>query len=252
VPAAPDYAPTLAASGRRRPPQRATLKNSRRGFFGSPSGRTLSRRHLPRRAAPGYRACGYKTASGRPKWLNRDPIGENGGLNLYGYCFNDPVNRLDPLGLSTPVPISVGGQIVGVVNLPITFTPGGRYAAVPTYGNWGGPDYSGGQRPSLNNGQNGSGAPVDSLDALTMTHDLAYGKYGLTPDTPSADCDNQPTPCAQEKCRQKRRADAALYLGLNNLGDDPSKWAKPAADPTEASLYRYGAIQYFGGATKRW
>ena len=33
------------------------------------------------------------------RWLNRDPIGETGGLNLYGYVGNDPVNYRDPLGL---------------------------------------------------------------------------------------------------------------------------------------------------------
>jgi RHS repeat-associated protein len=33
------------------------------------------------------------------RWLSRDPIGENGGLNLYGYVGNNPVNLLDPLGL---------------------------------------------------------------------------------------------------------------------------------------------------------
>jgi len=33
------------------------------------------------------------------KWPNRDPIGELGGLNLYGYVGNDPLNRVDPLGL---------------------------------------------------------------------------------------------------------------------------------------------------------
>jgi len=26
------------------------------------------------------------------RWLNRDPIGEEGGLNLYGYVGNDPMN----------------------------------------------------------------------------------------------------------------------------------------------------------------
>ena len=32
-------------------------------------------------------------------WLSRDPIGEAGGINLYAYVGNDPVNAIDPLGL---------------------------------------------------------------------------------------------------------------------------------------------------------
>lgn len=33
------------------------------------------------------------------RWPNHDPIGERGGINLYGYVGNDPVNQVDPLGL---------------------------------------------------------------------------------------------------------------------------------------------------------
>ena len=32
------------------------------------------------------------------RWLNRDPLGEDGGLNLYVFCNNDPVNKFDPNG----------------------------------------------------------------------------------------------------------------------------------------------------------
>lgn len=34
------------------------------------------------------------------RWLNRDPVQERGGLNLYGYCGNDPVDQTDPSGLA--------------------------------------------------------------------------------------------------------------------------------------------------------
>jgi RHS repeat-associated protein len=41
-----------------------------------------------------YRA--YDPDLGR--WLNRDPIGENGGLNLYSYVANEPLSAVDPIG----------------------------------------------------------------------------------------------------------------------------------------------------------
>jgi RHS repeat-associated protein len=39
----------------------------------------------------------YSSNLGR--WINRDPIGEHGGVNLYAYVLNDPVNLIDPWGL---------------------------------------------------------------------------------------------------------------------------------------------------------
>ena len=43
----------------------------------------------------GYRY--YSPVLGR--WLSRDPIGEDGGLNLYGFVGNEPVSLVDFLGL---------------------------------------------------------------------------------------------------------------------------------------------------------
>ena len=44
-----------------------------------------------------YRA--YDPELGR--WLSADPIGEQGGLNLYGYVGGDPINKFDPSGLAS-------------------------------------------------------------------------------------------------------------------------------------------------------
>ena len=40
------------------------------------------------------------------RWMNRDPIGEEGGLNLYGFCGNQPLLSFDTLGM-TAVTISM-------------------------------------------------------------------------------------------------------------------------------------------------
>lgn len=61
---------------------------------------------------PGSRVCAYRTASGRGKWLSRDPIGELGfqtmrgrksrvraDANLYGFVRNNPLRYVDAFGL---------------------------------------------------------------------------------------------------------------------------------------------------------
>jgi uncharacterized protein RhaS with RHS repeats len=48
----------------------------------------------------------YDAALGR--WLSRDPIGEAGGLNLYGYVHSDPINCVDPNGQFAFIPFLVG------------------------------------------------------------------------------------------------------------------------------------------------
>jgi len=53
-------------------------------YFHAPSGLHLAM----------YRA--YDAELGR--WLSRDPIAEDGGINLYAYCYGDPINCVDPGG----------------------------------------------------------------------------------------------------------------------------------------------------------
>jgi RHS repeat-associated protein len=47
----------------------------------------------------------YDPAPGR--WLSEDPIGHNGGINLYEYVGNNPLIRTDPSGLSAPQQICI-------------------------------------------------------------------------------------------------------------------------------------------------
>ena len=73
-------------------PTRSTASGSTRAdyryaglFYHAPSGLYLTH----------YRAYDPVTA----RWLSRDPIGETGGVNLYGYVGDNPLKYTDPSGL---------------------------------------------------------------------------------------------------------------------------------------------------------
>ncbi|NCB80634.1 MAG: RHS repeat-associated core domain-containing protein [Bacilli bacterium] len=116
-----------------------------------------------------YRA--YNPQTGR--WLSRDPIGENGGLNVYGYVGNDPLGYVDPLGLDREVifwsPLPQLASMFGHVSSRggngenNSFGPSGWDKKYPTADSYI-------ERQTQNNKRTGLGAVVD----LTPEQDKKY------------------------------------------------------------------------------
>jgi RHS repeat-associated protein len=74
-------------------------------FRSPPRPKTQQTRGLrPRVAYYGYRYYDPKTG----RWPSRDPIEEEGGINLYGFVGNDGVNKWDLLGNSVKLPPGLG------------------------------------------------------------------------------------------------------------------------------------------------
>jgi RHS repeat-associated protein len=90
----------------------------------------------------GYRF--YEPSSQR--WVNRDPIQENGGRNLYGFVVNNPVTEVDLFGLKK------------------------------VYGNWCGSDWTGGQKDQYDLNGGPYLPPIDALDSACEKHDKCYFK----------------------------------------------------------------------------
>ena len=76
----------------------------------------------------------YNPVDGR--WINRDPIGERGGLNRYTFTLNAPCNFVDMFGLATRSGNKDGSQTItvnkcevavvighGIADAPHTFVP---------------------------------------------------------------------------------------------------------------------------------
>jgi RHS repeat-associated protein len=59
--------------------------------------------------------------SGLKRWLNRDPIGESGGINLYGYVANRPTIATDLTGLDSGItPVEPNRPQLPINPYPIT------------------------------------------------------------------------------------------------------------------------------------
>ncbi len=60
----------------------------------------------------------YNPTIGR--WMTRDPIAEDGGVNLYEYCGNDPINKTDPSGLTPYTTKRTTESVQAIVGRPVT------------------------------------------------------------------------------------------------------------------------------------
>ncbi len=91
------YFSTEPASERRN----VTGKNRVWDFFPLSNETHPAKRRQPAQPRRKIRPTATKPVSGIPYWPSRDPIGEKGGKNLYGFVGNDGANRWDVLGLDS-------------------------------------------------------------------------------------------------------------------------------------------------------
>ena len=155
-----------------------------------------------------------------------DPLGKKGGDNdWYGYCVDDPVNRVDVWGLWSLFGVEFGGD--------------GRPFWQPREGNWGGQDWSGGQNPKRHGGEDGELPPVHSADESYKKHDKSWG-YCDNVDILANDPDKWRKDC-------KREADKELVKELKPLPDSPKAWDRPpqAGQEDPAKKFKEGAIWWF-------
>ena len=162
----------------------------------------------------------YNPQTGR--WLNRDPIEEEGGSNLYGFVGNDSLNGFDPLGL----------------------LDGGRSNTMIGY-----------QFPNLPNGSSSlnGGVPYEQVVAAIkslLTPKMSYGYKATVPLAPlpggSIELDvtfnGSVAPCGCSEERQKLQFTGEITVKIRGefgyiMGNSDYEIRNPSNRPSHNNLY---------------
>lgn len=113
------------------------------------------------------------------RWWSKDPIRFGGGLNMYAYCGNDPVNYVDPTGLWTlNIGVNVGGQagvdygFAGGIEIGLAFDfPSEHETYIHPYITWS-------QATPLSSGTGVVGASVGAGLTIGICKSATGGWYG--------------------------------------------------------------------------
>jgi RHS repeat-associated protein len=173
----------------------------------------------------GYRY--YNASTGR--WFSRDPIGERGAMNIYGFVRNEPIQRCDKLGLNEypihipePPPIDDGpdvqwspascpkGQITSFIQVAVGFI----FAPAPHVDNGG-----------LGNPFGiGTGCPLYPLP-VTMPGVFQDSPSGLTGDVYFTVCKVCLEPCVT--CKGQGKTWMTAWPGFKIVSKGPCvSWTK--------------------------
>ena len=98
-----------------RAPGKSAMRPKNRVWGFSANGRVYPLGNRRRRPEPRRKSSPTPTflTPGIPQWPSRDPIEEEGGVALYGFVYNSPVNAFDLFGKAT---VSVGEELYATLS----------------------------------------------------------------------------------------------------------------------------------------